>query len=474
MINLRKAVAITATGALAAVGLATGAGAQTATVSSSVITTTLVATNVPAGVAGYRIDIECSNLQGTTGNQTLTATYGTAGGSVGLPFGLQPTTTGGGSSCIVRATPTGTGNLLATVPTIRIGGTLRAVTVQATPVVAGSATFATALVPITSATDVVVTFTYPSLIVKKTVNGDELTAGYDYPMIVRCFYADGVEMPNARQNNVGTAAAGTGFNGNFTLKKDATRTFGISDFPFLATSSRCNVAEGNSGGASVTSFSSTQPANADGTAAPLLIGNNSGGTVFNGNLQIGDPTVPAVTPAVPAYQFQSASTLASAQTVTVTNSFVGDFIISKVVTGDPKTNIAVYEVSVACDKGGPKETFLLKDRQSKIYTNIASGTNCLVTETRSDGATASYADNSGDNITDGRVTIKATASGCIDTRLAAFPDCRANVIVTNDYNVLATTTTAAPATTVAAATTAAPAVDVAPPTAVVEEPTFTG
>ena len=204
----------------------------------------------------------------------------------------------------------------------------------------------------------------------------------------------------------------------------------------------------NGGGA--TSFSSTQPALADGTASPPLPG------------------------VLVAGSFSSAATLLSGQTVTVTNSYTGDFIISKVVTGDPKTNIAVYEISVACDKGGPKETFLLKDRQSKVYTGIASGTNCLVTETRSDGATASYADNSGDNTTDGRVTIKATAAGCIDTRLAGFPDCRANVIVTNDYNVLATTTTAAAATTVAPATTAAPAITPAPPTAVIEEPTFTG
>jgi Domain of unknown function (DUF5979) len=141
-------------------------------------------------------------------------------------------------------------------------------------------------------------------------------------------------------------------------------------------------------------------------------------------------------------------------------------IVSKVVVGDPKSNIAVYEVSVSCNNNGPRETFLLKDRQSKVFTGIISGTSCLVSESRSDGATASYADNSGDNATDGRVTIKGTASGCIDTRLSAYPDCRANVIITNSY---------VPATTTAAATTAAPATQ-APATAApvapapVEEP----
>ena len=118
----------------------------------------------------------------------------------------------------------------------------------------------------------------------------------------------------------------------------------------------------------------------------------------------------------------------------------------------------MYEINVSCNNNGPRESFLLKDRQSYIKTGIATGTSCLVSETRSDGATASYSDNSGDNATDGRVTIKGTASGCIDTRLSSFPDCRANVIVTNSYVVA--TTTAAPTTAAAvttAATTAAPA-----------------
>ena len=502
MINLRKVVAISATGALAAVGLATGAGAQTPTVSSSVITTTLAVSGpVPVGVAGYRVDIECSKLQGlssSTTTQNLTATFGTAGGSVGLPFGLNPTSVGGGSSCVVRATPTGTSNLTGTVPVIKIGGTVRPVTLQTTPVVAGSATWSTAVTPIVAATDVVVTFTYPSIVVKKTVVGDETVPGTDYGMTIACtgsrpalrfdditvnptivggtndkllkniyVTAGGVQTYVGTGNNVvfeltnlppvnASGGAGLGFGApvdasgaTFLLKKDATRTFGLNEFPTVQASDTCVIREvANGGGA--TSFSSTQPALADGTASPPLPG------------------------VLVAGSFSSAATLLSGQTVTVTNSYTGDFIISKVVTGDPKTNIAVYEISVACDKGGPKETFLLKDRQSKVYTGIASGTNCLVTETRSDGATASYADNSGDNTTDGRVTIKATAAGCIDTRLAAFPDCRANVIVTNDYNVLATTTTAAAATTVAPATTAAPAITPAPPTAVIEEPTFTG
>ena len=48
----------------------------------------------------------------------------------------------------------------------------RAVTLQATPVVAGSATWSTAVTPIVAATDVVVTFTYPSIIVKNDLKLD--------------------------------------------------------------------------------------------------------------------------------------------------------------------------------------------------------------------------------------------------------------------------------------------------------------
>lgn len=259
---------------------------------------------------------------------------------------------------------------------------------------------------------------------------------------------------------------GTGFNGSLALKGGESKTLGVSDLPLLSPTSVCEATELNNQGG-VTGYSSTQPNNADGTTNAALPGVQAGAV------------------------FKSALTRANGQTITVTNSFYGYLIISKVVTGDPKTNIGTFEISVACDKGGPKDTFLLKDRQSKWYSNIAVGTNCLVTETRSDGAIASYSDNSGDNTTDGRVTIKSTV-GCAapGAPTAAAPGgpspvttvnvCDANVIVTNDYNPPATTTTAAPATTAttaapaAPATTAAPAVAAEPAQAVEETPTFTG
>ncbi len=98
---------------------------------------------------------------------------------------------------------------------------------------------------------------------------------------------------------------------------------------------------------------------------------------------------------------------------------------------------------------------------------------------------ASYADNSGDNTTDGRCrhppdpaglrrpALTSTAGTALAT---ARPDCVGSVIVTNSYvtTTEAPTTTAAPATTAAPTTTAAPAVAPAPAEPVVEAPTFTG
>jgi hypothetical protein len=277
-------------------------------------------------------------------------------------------------------------------------------------------------------------------------------------------YTQTVNAINSLSTAQPTPNVAGGFNGTFALKGGESKSFSFNEFPNLTTASKCEVWETNGGGATATGFSST-----NGTAAPLGGVNNANG------------------------RWQSNLT-AMNETITVTNSFYGDMIISKVVTGDPKTNIATYEISVACDKGGPKDTFLIKDRQSKVYSNIASGTNCLITETKSDGAVASYKDNSGDNTTDGRVTIKRRpVGGCGDVLgvtgaptaatpggpapTTTFNECWASVIITNDYNPVAapeTTKAAAAAPATAAPATAAPAVAPAPAVAVDATPTFAG
>ena len=130
-----------------------------------------------------------------------------------------------------------------------------------------------------------------------------------------------------------------------------------------------------------------------------------------------------------------------------------------------------------------------------MYSNLVAGTNCLVSETHSDGAIVSYSDNSGDTTTDGRVTIERVAScgtaSTVGAPTVALPggptvpvvtgdSCDAHVIVTNRYIVVDPTTTTATATAAAApataapATTAAPAVTPATATPVEATPTFTG
>ncbi len=335
-------------------------------------------------------------------------------------------------------------------PDIWLQGTLNTLA----PTVAGTASVATQIRVYDYRTD-------PSTIPAGSLLGNWANLGTGSPTTL---YTTVVNAINALPNAQPTPNVAGGFNGTFALKGGESKSFSFNEFPNLTTASRCEVWETNGGGATATGFSST-----NGTAAPL-------GGVTNA-----------------AGRWQSALTGMN-ETITVSNSFYGDMIISKVVTGDPKTNIATYEISVACDKGGPKDTFLIKDRQSKVYSNIASGTNCLITETKSDGAVASYKDNSGDNTTDGRVTIKRRpVGGCGDVLgvtgaptaatpggpapTTTFNECWASVIITNDYNPVAapeTTKAAAAAPATAAPATAAPAVAPAPAVAVDATPTFAG
>ena len=181
-------------------------------------------------------------------------------------------------------------------------------------------------------------------------------------------------------------------------------------------------------------------------------------------------------------EYRSAAIPANGETITITNSFTGDLQITKVVSGPPASNIAIYELSIACDKVGPVERFLLKDRQSKLYPDLVTGTTCVVVETRSDGAQVSFTDNSGQP-DDATVTIALTPVSCVDQRLSAAPACRVSVIVTNTYVPVAPVPLSAPVASQVAATLSAsvvptasalPMPDAAPATPLVAEPTFTG
>ncbi len=537
---VRKALVLAAAGLLGSTAVATTAGAQTVINPQQTVTNTATFVGpVPSGVTGVNVTVSCKNLVGAV-SQAYTAAIPVSGGSGVMNFNL--TSTAPGTSCTVKAEITGTApNIGLGAVTIKVGGgDNRAVTATA-PTTAGANAVITGDIAVQVSTTVAVTVTYPQITVKKVVAGDEPVAGFAYPMNIACsntvttpfiaaigsqpsdlgalvmtggpgFYIGAViggstvKVYDFRTNavvasdgNLGTAAFvsannaailaaviaynaqnlttsattivapsfsttnPTGFTGAFTLKGGDTRSFGINEFPTLNAGGQCEVVENdNKGGVTLYSSSTTTAAGTPGAALPGV----QAGAVY-----------------------KSALTKVN-ETITVQNWFFGDLVISKVVTGDSKTNIATFEVSVACDKGGPKDTFLLKDRQSKVYNNIQVGTNCLVTETRSDGAVASYSDNSGDNTTDGRVTIKARNNGCAaagsptasapggPTPVSTFNECFANVIITNNYNPPATTAApAAPATTAAPAapaTTAAPAVEAAPAAPVEATPTFTG
>jgi Domain of unknown function (DUF5979) len=441
MIRLRSAAAVALTSVLATFGVTTSATAQTT--NSTLTVNVRVKGPAPTGVTGYIVTTTCRLLQNNVATTTVSSTYSATGGSLPQVFSLAPA-----SNCSVKVAATGTGAASGLV-VVSIGGVPRN-TGYFGPTQTVDSPEANAA-PVAASNTIDVAITYPSLTVRKAVVGDELTPGFEYTMSVGCIYG------------TGASAGGT----TFKLKSGGSKLVTIADIPGLLADATCHVVETTTGGASSTSYSST---NDDGTLKP--------GITLSSDPTAANPlTAAGICPEKFAnlvcktpYTFVSGGAFADGQTITVTNRFVGDLVVSKVVVGDPKSNIGIYEIKVACTNPtntAPNETFLLKDRQSKVFTDIISNTVCTVTETRSDGATASYSDNSVENATDGKVVIKGTAAGCIDSRLSTFPDCRANVIVTNTYGTTApATTAAAPATTTpAVVTTAAP---IAP--APIEEP----
>jgi Domain of unknown function (DUF5979) len=130
---------------------------------------------------------------------------------------------------------------------------------------------------------------------------------------------------------------------------------------------------------------------------------------------------------VPLINGQSAPFAASNNppTVRVTVQYLSTFVVgvasdSVSPTGEP------FEVAVACDKGGPKDIHQLRPGDRVIYNTIRSGTNCLVTETQSRGATVSYNDNSG-SPTDGRVQLSNELYG------SPFPADPVNPVLLSPY-----------------------------------------
>jgi hypothetical protein len=452
MIRLRTALAIALTSGLSLLGFAPVSTAQTSTTTTTQITSSLPLTVTvtgprPSGVTGYVVVTTCRLLQGGVASSEVELKFFATGGSFNQLFNLTPN-----SHCSVKVTGVGTGAAAAKV--VVTFGT----------VAVGSGGLGTDLIfdtsdnvtPVTATTPIEVAISFPSLTVRKVLFGVELVPGADYTIAVACLYDSGV------------SAGGT----TFKLKGGTSKVVSVTDIPGLDTGADCYVAEIDVVGAAATTFESTV---AGSTSKPgLLLSAAVNG--FNPFTAAG--ICPTKTPSgicTSVVTYSSSSAEADGQTVTVTNRFVGDLQVSKVVAGDPKSNIAIYEINVACSNSAnlaPNETFLLKDRQTKLFSGVLTGTACTITETRSDGAVATFADNSGDNATDGKIIVRGSAATCNDPRFTTFPDCRANVIITNSYGVSSSAaplpTAPAPATTLAAPATTSASLGPAP----IDEPTI--
>jgi hypothetical protein len=501
------------------------AGAQTST-NRTVRVQLRVAGQAPTAVASIGVAVTCSNIVGTSGGQTLNINFPRGGGQSTLTFALQSN-----SACriAVQQTSSAGGALPLGVAAFAasIGG--NDVTLTGDPVLSSPEVAAA------DGTSIVVDVAYPVVTVRKQVIGDEPTAGFAYPMLVTCDSGRGVLEVASNGNLTGNLIVPEGpgsfevltipgLNGGrpmrfydwrtpsetvlgasdaavvngtyffvtltptqrdamisavamlptrtsapvtFSLKAGESRQFGAVDFPGLTARSFCSVTELDAKGASL-SYTSL------------------GGTVS-------------------ASPVPSNTARANGSTLTVSNAFTGDLIVS-VAVQSTQTFAGIVSVSVSCDRGGPVETFLLKDRQSRVYRALPSGTTCVVQEPKTDSATLRVTDNSGEP-TDGRVTVRATPTGCTEAFLAqrdtlgsTFPDCAAVVLLTNSYSdSTATAATlgstpapslAAPTGSAASSTTPAPAtppatqalvtpapvtpVAAAPADAIVEQPSFVG
>lgn len=211
---------------------------------------------VPANAA-VTVKVTCANLNGITGTQTQQAVFSNTAGTVTLRFPLQDVSVGGGSNCTFDVTGTQPASA-----TVKVGGLVR-----------------TGATPVTAATDVSVTYQFPSLTVKSQVTGDS-PEQFDYVL------------------NCNTPLTPAIFNGQFSLKANGSRTFGLADIPGVTLDTKCEVRQVNAFGGTLgyTSTNGTQTVN--GVTSPVLVG----GVVLNG-------------------QFQSALTDFRNQTITVTNGF---------------------------------------------------------------------------------------------------------------------------------------------------------
>jgi hypothetical protein len=139
--------------------------------------------------------------------------------------------------------------------------------------------------------------------------------------------------------------------------------------------------------------------------------------------------------------------LTDSTTVAITVKYYGPLVVG--MSTDSIAPVGgLYEVNLACDKGGPKEVFALAPGERRVYS-LPVGMNCLVTETQNRGAIAAYQDTTGSSFVDGRVAVGQPVDGCppVTTSAILLPNCWAGVLITNLTAPPTTTTAAQPTTT---------------------------
>ncbi len=393
-------------GVVLAIGPSQTAGAQTvasATTTNPVVRPLTVKLQIlgprPSTITGFSVTTTCRANPTDSIGVAATQGFSAFGGTATQFFSLSPT-----SACIVGVVPTGTGGrnaaaYLAIANTVRASGTLNN----------GFSMTPAQYVPVTDATTIDIVVTFASLTVRMATVGAESIPGAEYVLALVCTYNDGLIYTSS----------------TFKLRTGATKTFSAVDIPELVVGSSCRLTEVEGNGASVVTID-TQPSELG--SAVLRAVSLPDGTTPGTNPFVDANFVPPIQP-----RFASAGFNPNGAVITVTNRFVGDLLVSKAVVGPPRSNIAIYELQLSCNEGSVKESFLLKSGQTWSRTDLLAGWVCAISETRSDGAVVSFADNSGSDATDARVIIRATPYSCTDSRFTSFPDCRANIQVTNSY-----------------------------------------
>jgi hypothetical protein len=301
----------------------------------------------------------------------------------------------------------------------------------------------------------------PAVRVKVEVRGVQRTDGYKYQYEMLC----------ARTNGTAVQSSESKDQISITVGKGETVTVGIKEFPSLTLDDVCWIRATAVDG-SETTYKTTNGTRADGSVRDA-----SPGLIANGG-------------------YRSASASTSGETITATQSYTGDLVVTNRVEGVPANGTAIVPVSIRCDNQGISRTLNLSDGDRELITGIPTGSSCRVSTLAGRSRTE---DNSG-SPSDGVVIITPIRPECLDLRNAS-PDCRATVGITTAYEPALNptrvsdpneSTTTAPTTTnpddandaakqvnvngaqSAAPATAAPAVAPAPAVAVDATPLFTG